>query len=127
TMPGANVHVAVSCTLIAPTLSLQPGVKQLQFSWGANPAATYYRVLENPDGVSGYAQLGTNLASVSYTLDLSGMLLSRRVNASYLVESCNSFGCTDSATVNLASQLVNLIGYFKASNTEANDFFGSSV
>jgi hypothetical protein len=127
-MPAANFSVAVACSLIAPTISVQPGIKKFQFSWTANPVAAYYRVLENPDGVSGYSQLGTNLTSANFTLDLSGMLLSKRVNASYIVESCDSFGsCTGSAPRDLASQLVNAIGYFKASNTGANDFFGASM
>lgn len=120
--------VSVSCALNAPTVSTSPaGVKKLQFTWTANPLATHYRVFENPDGVSGYTQIGGNLATTTYDLDLSGVLLTQRVNASYIVEACYNTTCSGSDPLALSSALVQAIGYFKASNTEANDFFGAQL
>ncbi|MFV1993248.1 MAG: hypothetical protein ACC635_05030, partial [Acidiferrobacterales bacterium] len=48
-------------------------------------------------------------------------------NARYLVEACNASGCTTSNEMNAVNSSVSAIGYFKASNSDANDFFGYSV
>jgi hypothetical protein len=108
----------------APTVSLGYGIKQLQFSWGAVSDATYYKLLENPDGVSGYAQVGANITANSVTHDIA---LYARINATYIVEACNAGGCTDSAPVSMAENLVPAMGYFKASNPGASDYFGHAV
>jgi len=124
---GANVtNVAVACVAPPgpPTLSLGFGVKELQFSWLAVGGATFYRLLENPDGVSGYAQAATNLIGLSYNYTIA---VHRRLNASYILEACNSGGCTASAARILGTDLALAIGYVKASNTGARDQFGFSV
>jgi hypothetical protein len=125
---GANVvNVTVSCVAppAAPTLSLGFGVKELQFSWPAANGATFYRLLENPDGVSGYTQVGANLTALSYNHIIP---VHQRLNASYILQACNGGGCTDSFTQDLGTSLAQAIGYFKASNTgTADDRFGFSV
>jgi hypothetical protein len=105
----------------APVVTLGYGIKQLQFSWSAVSGATYYKLLENSDGVSSYTQVGTNVTSTSVNHDIA---LVQRINAKYIIAACNSSGCTDSGTISLAANLVPAIGYVKASNTEANDNFG---
>src|SRR5258706_2790397 len=53
TIASANVtNVAVTCATppSAPTLGLAFGLKELQFSWAPIAGATFYRLLENPDG-----------------------------------------------------------------------------
>ncbi len=121
---SANVtNVAVACVAPPgpPTLSLGFGVKELQFSWLAVSGATFYRLLENPDGVSGYTQAATNLTGLSYNYTIP---VHRRLNASYILEACNSGGCTASAAQILGTDLTLAIGYVKASNTGARDQFG---
>ncbi|KNZ31277.1 MAG: hypothetical protein AD742_18125 [Methylibium sp. NZG] len=51
-----------------------------------------------------------------------------RVLANYRLRACNAGGCTASATQNWSIAALNAsIGYVKASNTEASDFFGIDV
>lgn len=109
----------------ASTLTLGFGVKQLQFSWTAVSGATHYRLLENPDGASGFTQVGGDLATVGVMLDIA---VHRHdwANARYLVEACNSAGCTASNEVTTLGGVLQAIGYFKASNTDARDRFGSA-
>jgi len=73
---GPVTNVAVSCALTAPTVSTLPaGPKMLRIWWNANPLATHYRVLENPNGVSGYSPISGNLTVAYFDLDLSSGLL----------------------------------------------------
>jgi len=105
-------------------VSLGFGVKELRFTWPAVSGADFYRLLENPDGVSGYTQLGADLAalSVNHTIPVH-----QRLNASYIIEACNNAGCTASAPQILGTNLTQAIGYVKASNTGASHLFGTSV
>lgn len=133
TISGANVgNVAVTCAVPpgAPAVNLSFGLKELQFSWGASAGATFYRLLENPDGVSGYAMVADNIPATSYNHTIP---LHKRMNASYIVEACNAGGCNGSQPQNVSSQLlIQAIGYAKASNIVATstgngDQFGQSV
>jgi hypothetical protein len=99
--------------------------KTFHFTWNDVSGETEYRLLENPDGSSGYTPVATIAAdSTSHDLVVS---LPKRINAQYILQSCNSVGCTDSNVVSFTSTLVDGIGYLKASNTDANDSFGASV
>ena len=114
----------------APTLSLSFGIKETRLSWTAPSAATFYRVFESADGVAPLAQVGGDITATAFNRPLA---LHRQLNAQYKVQACNSQGCTDSATLTVASQMSDLaklrsaVGYVKASNTGAGDFFGYSV
>jgi hypothetical protein len=112
----------------AATLTLGFGIKQLQFSWPAVSGASHYRLMQNPDGVSGFTQVGADLpaASTSTALDIA---VHRHDwdHARYLLEACNSTGCTDSNEVNTLGSVLAAIGYVKASNTGAGDSFGFTV
>ena len=124
---GTNVtNVAVACASppAAPTLSLGFGIKELRFTWPAVSGADFYRLSENPDGVSGYNQVASNLTTLSYNHTIP---VHRRLNASYIVEACNVAGCTASASQVLGTNLKQAIGYVKASNTDAFDSFGTSI
>lgn len=111
-------------TPAAPAVNLSYGLKTLQFSWPTVAGAAYYRIYENPDGISGYTQIGDNITSTSIDHPFA---LHQRLNARYLVSACNSAGCTQSDAVFLVNHLVGAIGYFKASNTQAEDAFGYSL
>ena len=111
----------------APTLSLGSDIKTLKFTWTPVSGSTYYQLYENPDGASGYTPIGGQLLATSYSLTIAV----HRYNwaqASYVVEACNSTGCGPASnTVNTVNAMLAAIGYFKASNTGAGDWFGVSV
>lgn len=111
----------------APALTLGFGVKQLQFTWTMVGGATHYRLFENPDGVSGFTQVGGDLVApvMPYPFDIA---VHRHdwADARFLVEACNDVGCTASNEVTTLGGVLRAIGYFKASNTDARDRFGST-
>jgi FG-GAP repeat protein len=128
TIAGTNVtNVTVNCVAPPGVPSVNPltfGVKELRFSWPAASGATFYRLLENPDGLSGYSQVATDITALGYNLTIP---VYRRLNASYIVEACNVAGCTDSAPLNVGTDLTKAIGYAKASNSDPGDAFGIAL
>ena len=48
-------------------------------------------------------------------------------SARYIVAACNAAGCTDSAEIFPKNLMLDTIGYFKASNTDPEDYFGRDV
>lgn len=108
----------------APTLLLTYDTNQITFRWEAVEGATYYQLFENPDGVSGYTQIGGDLVSTTYEASIS---LPQRVNASYLLKACNDKGCSSSADLSVATELSAAVGYVKASNSNAGDTFGYAI
>ena len=108
--------------LIAGELALSFGkIKTLSFCWQDKPDATYYQLLEDPDGQSGYTQVGKdikpNIQAVDHIVPLYA-----RVNARYLLKSCNVSGCSESASVHISECLSDMtasIGYLKG-NVMAN-------
>jgi hypothetical protein len=126
TVPGGQVGGGPTQAPAAPQMAAAAGVKQLLFTWTGGSGATEFRLLQNPDGQSGFTQVGASLpgSATGTTLDVSVF----RVNwaaAQYAVDACNSGGCTRSNTVSATAAMLQAIGYFKASNTDLNDAFGS--
>lgn len=113
----------------APTVSVSYDTKTVRLSWDSVANANYYRIAKNPDGVSGYSQIGSDQTSTVYS-DVLALHLSDWLNLSYIVSACNDVGCTESSPITSLS-LLQAIGYFKASNTDAeNQYagrFGASV
>lgn len=109
-----------------PSLSLTlQSIKTLAFSWEDVADETEYRLLENADGISGYTQIASIAAdATSHELEV---FLPGRINASYILQACNSDGCSDSAEVFVDTNLADAVGYVKASNTGEGDEFGYSV
>ncbi len=117
--PGANLlPVQARVELVAD--------KTFRIRWEPTAAADYYRVLENPDGVSGYSPVSDQLPPSTDQFD-HRVALHKRVNARYMVEACNASGCTLSVQQLIESTLDDAIGYFKSSNPEYFDQFGMSV
>ncbi len=115
-----------AATPAEPSLSLEAdSIKTFRFTWTGVSDTTEYRLLENPDGFSGYTQVAT-IAADAVSHDLV-VFLPARVNASYILQACNNAGCADSIPVFVSGTLDQAIGYFKASNTDAGDQFGRSV
>ncbi|MGI9305005.1 MAG: FG-GAP repeat protein, partial [Gammaproteobacteria bacterium] len=122
---GGSVVGVAPATAAIPALTF-PGVKTFGFTWSDVSDATHYKLLENPDGVSGFAQVGNDIAQGVQRVDHVVPLYSR-VNAQYMLQSCNAAGCTDSANVAVSGTLVTSIGYVKASTTGAGDEFSISL
>jgi hypothetical protein len=125
---GKSQQVQIPDPPSAPTVTVSADIKQLIFSWDAVATATHYRLLENPDGHSGFTQVGGNITGgeTSTARDIA-VHMHDWVNAMYLVEACNAGGCTGSLEVSATSLMVDAIGYFKASNSETFDKFGNTV
>jgi len=110
---------------VSASIELIPD-KTFRIRWQPTSAADFYRVLENPDGVSGFTAVSGELdASTDFYDHRVG--LHQRVNARYMVEACNSTGCTLSAQQLIEGNLVEAIGYLKASTLGINEVFGSVV
>ena len=101
-------------------------VKSLRFHWTDLPDATHYRLLEDPDGVSGYAPVGDEVG-VGIEVLRHHVPLHARTGSRYILQSCNEGGCSDSPAVTVSGTLAGAIGYFKAHNTGASDQFGYAV
>ncbi|WP_293257488.1 hypothetical protein [Nannocystis sp.] len=99
-------------------------VKQFEFHWPMTVGADYYQLHESPDGLAPFVQVGDDVVGLSTSITVP---LYARMNARYLLRACDDMGCTDSAAVDVAGSLVDAIGYFKATNTGAVDYFGISV
>lgn len=109
-------------------VSVAGDIKQLIFTWDAVEYTEYYRLMENPDGHSGFTQLGDDIpaGTLTATQDIAVHLYDW-VNAQYLIETCNVTGCASSDVVTATDVMLDTIGYFKASNTGVEDQFGFSV
>jgi len=103
-------------------LELLP-VKTFRITWESSPEVEFYRVLENPDGITGFTDISGDLDASTTSFDHI-VALYARVNAMYVVQSCNDQGCVDSEPVIVTGTLDDAIGYFKASNTGFGDNFG---
>lgn len=123
TVPPAVPPVAPAT---APTLSLQvQAVKTFRFTWADVAGETEYRLLEDPDGTSGYTRVATAAAdATAHDLVVS---LPSRINARYILQACNGSACVDSAPVQVSGNLAAGVGYVKASNTQSGDRFGYSA
>lgn len=123
---NAAHDAALPAAPAAPSLSLTPqSIKTFAFSWGDVAGETEYRLLEDPDGVSGYTRIATLPANA--TTHDQQVFLPIRVNARYVLQACNTGGCTDSSPVPMSGALTGAIGYAKASNTGAYVGFGTAV
>ena len=112
----------------ASTLSMQiSAIKLFQFNWTVSPGASFYRLVEFLDNdIINSEQQAIDISKNISNFDLSVPLYSR-TQASYILQACNNFGCTNSNTVTVDNTLSRAIGYFKASNTNADDRFGFDV
>ncbi|MBU0829361.1 MAG: FG-GAP repeat protein [Gammaproteobacteria bacterium] len=114
---------------IAPTptgLGIAYGTKALNFSWVAAAGASSYTVSEDPDGAGPLAAVSigsTATTSLSYAVPT---LLHHRLNATYTVQACNVSGCS-APSASVTADMVQAIGYFKASTSTVEGRFGNRV
>ena len=109
-----------------PHVTVGADIKQLIFDWDDAVGAGYYRLLYKV-GSGAFKPLIDNIPAsttqvkVGIAVHLQSWSLIR-----YAVAACNTSGCTNSAAIFPQNLMLDTIGYFKASNTDPDDEFGSS-
>lgn len=98
--------------------------KQFNFTWPASTGAKHYQLMERPRAGAEYTKIGGDIFGEAISLTQP---LHFRFDAGYILRACNDEGCADSESVDVDDGMRNAVGYLKASNTEANDQFGTSV
>lgn len=126
---GGALQPALTIPAAAKVSWAPAPIKQITFEWEDVEGATFYRVLEDADGDSGFTQIGGDVPSgVGFYRHLVPVLLSERLDARYVVESCNSRGCSRSRVLAVFNRFINSsIGYIKDTNPEYADGFGDGV
>lgn len=108
----------------APQVTIGAELKYVRFDWLPASGATYYQ-LRMKVGNGAFTPFGGQLpASVTKTRRYVGVHLEDWAHTRYQLLACNSAGCTGSAPMDPLPLMLDTIGYFKASNTEAGDLFG---
>ncbi len=111
-----------------PVLTLTPHTKRLDISWNAVPTALTYKVFLNPDGVSGFTQVGADVLAPTTTASLDVSVHTFKWAAAlFRVEACNDTACSGSVALSASNAMLAAIGYFKAASVDSNDAFGTSV
>jgi hypothetical protein len=85
-------------------------------------------LFENPDGHSGFTQVGADIPAGTLSVSLAiSVHMFDFVNALYIVEGCDASGCTSSTEVSVMNEMLSAIGYFKASNNDGVGRFGRRI
>src|SRR5690348_6285011 len=106
----------------APQVTTGADLKKLVFDWDPVPGATYYQLLVRPWPTQPFAVLRDDIAATSTRVSFS--IASHLIYwdyIRYIVAACNAAGCTNSDEIAVNDQMLDTIGYFKASNTNAGD------
>jgi hypothetical protein len=113
--------------------SLSTSGKSLDFSWTAGNNVDHYRILVNPDGMSGFT-VDPAAATIAGTATSHSIeIATHKTNwlaAEYIVEACDATETVCEASPNLTLALIDSVAatlYMKASNPGADDDFGWSV
>ena len=139
---GTYSPASASYSLRVGKLSITLGIKNMQFVWTATTGTDHYRLESDIGG--GFVDASTtgfvvvpNSTNIKQTNARADIALHRYVpllkgeGPLYRVEACDAGNtCSDDARVggSLSNEELNqLIGYFKASNTGADDRFGNAV
>lgn len=123
----SSASVPANGTGVWPSVKVESATpKVLTFQWTPVEGATHYRLYKQ-DGTQGAVLLQDNLTTTSAT-DEIGVHVHDWVNTRYWVDACNGQDCsTRSDTAFTATEMLKAIGYVKASNTGAFDWFGWSI
>jgi hypothetical protein len=131
---ASNVATVTRTVTVRPpipeqaTVAVEGDIKQLILSWDEIQYTDLYRLMENPDGHSGFTQVGDDIPADTLTASRDvAVHLFDWVEAQYLVEACNVKGCSTSDVITAIDVMLDTIGYFKASNTDRDDRFGRAV
>ncbi len=129
TVEDAHItNIVVSCALpSSPNLTVEASGKQIKFSWLPVTGSSFYKLYENPDGDSGFTQLGPDLTTTAYSKDVAVHKLDW-ANGRYLAEACTEVLCSVSSNEVSTSTLdEEAIAYFKASTIGPGNQFGTAV
>jgi trimeric autotransporter adhesin len=118
----------------APVVTAGATLKEITFDWDPVPGAYTYRLYEKTTAWAEFTPVSDRIpgsrtrAGVFVAAHLFDWTATR-----YAVAACNSAGCTRSAPIDPGPLMLDVIGYFKASNTEpvtptgASDEFGEEL
>lgn len=129
---GGSGSNAPSTGIAAPSgFAVGYGTKGYKFQWNTSAGASRYELFEDPDGPTGPQPEvmvgGANDHTITaFFHEIKSAQLHERVNATYRLRACDSTGC-GAFTAAITPDVTQAIGYFKASNGEAIDAFGSAV
>lgn len=93
------------------------------FSWADVEDADFYQLFENADGTSDFVQVGADVGSGIEALDLI-VPLHLRADAQYILKSCTTAGCLESALVSVNTSLANSITLIEPDFLDKDDWFG---
>lgn len=103
------------------------GIKSITFTWPKVSGATHYKLFVNPDGASGFTQVGSDIVTTSSAVSIP-VHLTQWLKVRYLVEAHDAGGViATSPSIGISSLMLDTIGYAKASNTGIGDYFGYRV
>src|SRR5690349_7378033 len=112
----------------APVVTVGANLKELVFDWDPVPGAGAYWLLERTTGDRYFHTIGERIsakqtrATVPVAIHIQEWDVAR-----YIVMACNPAGCTRSAEIFPRDQMLDAIGYLKASNTDPQDHFGAAM
>ena len=111
-----------------PQVTVGAEIKQLRFDWSRTPRAQFYKLLKNPDGHSGFTQVGRDIPRATTTaVDNIAVHLHDWKDARYIVAACNARGCTNSGEIFTNDLMLEAIGYLKSKEPKFADFFGDKI
>jgi hypothetical protein len=112
----------------APEVTVGAGLKHLVFDWNRAPRADYYQLYYRRNAAAEFVAVGDRIPSAQTQARANvAVHLHDWAGARYKVAACNGSGCSESVEISVASHMLDAIGYFKASNTGAGDFFGTRI
>lgn len=112
----------------APQVTTGADLKRLIFDWEPVPGATYYQLLESTWPTRPFEVVGDDIPAPRSRVRLP--IAAHQIwweYIRYVVAACNEAGCTNSDEIAVQDRMLDTIGYFKASNTEAGDRLGQEV
>jgi trimeric autotransporter adhesin len=112
----------------APQVTTGADLKRLIFDWDPVPGATHYQLQVSTWPGRPFEVVRDDIAAPKTRVALpiaSHLIFWEYVR--YVVAACNAAGCTSSGEIAVQDQMLDTIGYFKASNTEAGDMLGQDV
>ncbi len=129
TLEGHDVtNVLINCPLLTPNLNISVGgIRRVHFGWG-DVGADHYKLMSNPDGNSGFSQVGENITATEVDVEIATHLTDW-VNANYMLQACNGLDeCVDSEPQYISSLMLELIGFQKPDPaTGYNDYTPSGL
>ncbi|MBT9512948.1 MAG: hypothetical protein IV104_11435, partial [Acidovorax sp.] len=129
---GGSGSEAPSTGIAAPSgFTVGYRTKSYAFQWAVSTDASRYELFEDPDGPTGpqpemMVGSANDRTITAFFHEITSAQLHERVNATYRLRACDGTGC-GAFTTAVKPDVTQAIGYFKASNSEPGDTFGSAV